>query len=1014
MPEAITWTMVLTMVIGTVISMALNMVMSAIFSGGNKQATPNNLSTTVQGHSRTLSIRQAVAPREIVLGQVRKGGIITFLALAGADQDSFHVVLTLSGHRIKRIGPLYIGNEIATSEAGNGIGKFAGLISIEKKLGQPGEPAFPGLIAANLGWTAAHLQEGCSSAHVALTWDENVFGSFDVSQLNFDIWGHDQIFDSRTNAWGFTDNAAQVVAWYLNDPTFGLNSPFADEFDLAELDAGANIADEYVPVIETSAPYTIDPASSIMTLTEPMQPYAGGIPSGLWAPLLGDQVTLAGGGGVIYYWIPMSCVIGDYGAGTSDQFTGYLATSLAAALAPSGIDLSGFGLTGTLTRIAERRYCANGVFTCDLTPSTILPSLLSALGGSAGHAFKTSGLWTIKPAAYETPTTPGIDESHLRKDGFTIMSQATLRDFCNGVRGKYINPARGWQEDDYPAATDPVLVAAEGGDKWQPLNLPMELSPSRAQRIATIELLKARLELQIPQLPCKLSALRFMPTDNLPFSFARYGWEQEIFEVGAISLSKEVDDDGNPVLGVDLALRVADPNAYAWTADKAHLIPMAPKSALPRSGNVSAPGAITVTEQYYAGVDAAGVRIRALINVEPSPDAYVMAYLFSWSPAGAENWSDLPPVPMALGVPTIQAIIYDLAVGHYDFRVQALNGIGATSEPVYLRDEPIDPLPAPPDVTGFTVSQEGNVVEASWEPSDFYALAGYDFGFAPKGTTDPDLFSILDFEKKGTTVVSVSVPDGPWTFAVWGVNIGGERSAHIATADLTVVTDTNAPIYDRDELPAGLGTMSGLLRHCNGTLLVRSQYMADHYTDYSLWDKFPPDPVSSAYYITPPIDTGFDSDLRLYGRWVAQPGPEQTSPPAPTISIETWKEGESDPNTWTDNWVLGFRDLRYMRQKLVLAGITEDHVPVISSFEPVADGAPELKDGGVATIAAGGTRVDFNLAFHLTPRIRLSVIAASPLYATVSAPDKDGFTGHVWNSAGTDVGGTTPWDAEGE
>jgi len=704
--------------ITSVLSMALSMVVQSLFSSGNHQTA--NLGQT-NGRPRNVTVRQAVAPREIALGEVRKGGIISFIALGGADNEVFHLVVTLSGHPIERIGAIYIAGQLAIDPDGNSVGVYAGLINVEKKLGAVGEPAFAGLIAANLGWTSDHRQDGCASIHLALTWNEDAFSSFDPTQLSFDVWGHNRIYDPRAATFGFNDNAALVVAWYLNDATFGLGVALDDTgFDLPTLEATANLCDEYVGLTETSASVTISGATSQITINEAMQPAAGDTPSGLWAPLIGDRVQLSGAlpGEIAadsdYYWIPATEILGSYTDAIPDTFTGYIATTLANALARNFIAVTGDG-SGTLTRTAERRYCASGVFTADLTPSSILPGLVSALGGGAGRAFKSAGLWVVKAGAYETPGDVGLGEDDLRRDGFTVVSQAGLRDFCNGVRGKFINPARGWQEDDYPAATDSDLVAAEGGQKWLTLNLPMEHSGSRAQRIATMEFLRNRLELRIPQLPCKLSALQFRPTDTVPFSFARYGWSSVPFEVVAMALAKEEDSDGQPVLGVDLTLKTISPDAYSWTADQAELIPLAPKANLPNPAVIKAPGVPVVSDDLYVTRDGGGVKAKAVVEVA-AIDAYANNYRVGYRLQGVANWTDGPWVSPDPTAATVSFEFFDLAPGLYDFRARCMNAIGVMSTySVFIGSEILGLGAAPADVAHFTVTPINGFGYAVWD-----------------------------------------------------------------------------------------------------------------------------------------------------------------------------------------------------------------------------------------------------------------------------------------------------------
>lgn len=840
------------LLIGLLITVALNFVLGAIF-GGKKSPQQQQQPFT----SRTVSTRQAVSPREIVLGVQLKGGVITFMALDPAsNNNNLHLVITLAGNRCASIGEMYIaGTPVGLDGTGAARNPLfyegAPLIFVEKKLGHPGEPAFPNLVAANLGWTSAHRQDGCASVHIMMIWDETAFAGFDPSQIAFDVWGYDQLYDPRSDSSGFSDNAALCVGYYLTAPTVGLASSWSTEMDDSDLDTAANLADEYVNLTPTTAPFVADPSNNFIAMMEPMQPSGGGIYSGLWAPLLGDevQVSVSAGGtlpsplsaSATYYWIPAEIIPGTaappdssnvftgnfavtypyaldwlgatiasavntaYNTALTDAtpapdiFLGYLAASLADALAGNAIAITDAGTgTFTLAHVAERRYCTNGVFTLNQTPVDIMTGLLAQLGGSAGRAVWTGGQWSVQGGAYVPPTV-SLGDGDLRKDGFSVLTQASRHDFCNWIGGTFINPASFWQQDNYPPATSSAMVSADGVLAQTSLNLPFELSASRAQRIALMELLRARSELQIPQLPCKLSALQVRGGDLVEFSHARFGWTDVVFDVLGLVMSQEQDLNQQPVLGVDLALRFTQAADYAWSPGDAALMPIAPKSSLPDPTVVAAPGAPVISEQLYQTTDATGVKINAVVTCTASPDAFVVSYLFEYAPHGTTNWTLLPPQPAAAGASAVVAVIYNIAPGVYDFRVRAQNGAGAFS--AYATSTyTITPVPDPADVTGFAGVQYGALLRLTWNPVAAYLPTTYDVGFAPMGTTDWSLFDMLSEEEAGTELTVPAKP-GSWTFGIRAHDIAGHLSDDIATFDLVVV-NTSDVYYDASEAPA--------------------------------------------------------------------------------------------------------------------------------------------------------------------------------------------------------------------
>jgi hypothetical protein len=109
--------------------------------------------------------------------------------------------------------------------------------------------------------------------------------------------------------------------------------------------------------------------------------------------------------------------------------------------------------------------------------------------------------------------------------------------------------------------------------------------------------------------------------------------------------------------------------------------------------------------------------------------------------------------------------------------------------------------PLPPNVTGFAAQQSGAVVAFAWDAASDAALKGYDIGYAPQGTSDWSLFSLLTEAAAGTEMTNAEVPPGSWTFGIRARDIADQLSPAIATLDL-VVTNALPVISAADAAPA--------------------------------------------------------------------------------------------------------------------------------------------------------------------------------------------------------------------
>src|SRR5579883_3649207 len=86
----------------TVISTAASIVIGQVSKLFHKQPSSSSLSS--YNGRVSVTARQAVAPRLVAYGHVRIGGIITFLAASGLNNQLLHIVITLTGHEVNAIG----------------------------------------------------------------------------------------------------------------------------------------------------------------------------------------------------------------------------------------------------------------------------------------------------------------------------------------------------------------------------------------------------------------------------------------------------------------------------------------------------------------------------------------------------------------------------------------------------------------------------------------------------------------------------------------------------------------------------------------------------------------------------------------------------------------------------------------------------------------------------------------------------------------------------------------------
>ena len=190
--------------------------------------------------TRTQSFRQAITEHQIVLGRVKVGGPIVFIHSAtddaGREDGFFYAVVVVAAHRVRAIGDVTLGDALESDP------RYAGLVRVDRHLGDPAQAADANLVAETGGkWTAAHRGQGRAYIAVRLKITAEAFPSGPPNMAAI-VEGADTILDPRTGATGWSDNPALCLAWYIT-ASFGWRATW-DDIDIPCLIAAANICDE--------------------------------------------------------------------------------------------------------------------------------------------------------------------------------------------------------------------------------------------------------------------------------------------------------------------------------------------------------------------------------------------------------------------------------------------------------------------------------------------------------------------------------------------------------------------------------------------------------------------------------------------------------------------------------------------------------------------------------------------------------------------------------------------------
>ena len=266
----------------------------------------------------------------------------------------------------------------------------------------------------------------------------------------------------------------------------------------------------------------------------------------------------------------------------------------------------------------ENRYECHGIIATSQTPADAINALLGAM---AGKAIFSGGKWRILAGVYYTPTLT-FDEDDLR-GGFKVQSLVSRRENFNCIKGVFSSIADQYVATDFPPVISSTFIAQDNGEAvYKSIELPLTTSPSMAQRLAKIELLKARQQITLT-MPLKLSGLQANVGDIVQINNTRMGWSAKPFEVVTMQMAL------GEQLGVDLELREISTDVFDWQTSEEQAYDPSPNTNLPNAFVVATPTDLTIQASVRLTADGTA-QSGLLITWTPPTNAFVLTYEVQW------------------------------------------------------------------------------------------------------------------------------------------------------------------------------------------------------------------------------------------------------------------------------------------------------------------------------------------------------------------------------------------------
>lgn len=533
-----------------------------------------------------------------------------------------------------------------------------------------------------------------------------------------------------------------------------------------------------------------------------------------------------------------------------------LATTLENARAGSAIVITDTGIgEHTATRVSQLRYTCSGVAKVDGDPFRALESMMTA---AAGVVTYEAGLLKVFAGAATTATGAVVTAADMRDGDLNVEPFLPRAQVFNAARGTFVDPDAYYTQADLPPYMNETYRLEDDGERiFRDFDFAFTDDRTRGQRLLKIAVERARqgVTCVFPAKPRKFDTGVW---DVEALTIEDFGWSGKEFRV--MGWNEGAD------FGVDLILREEAAAVWDWNLGDETTIDLAPNTNLPSAGNVLAPEALDMQEELYRTRQGSGIKSRAVLSWDPSPDAFVQSggdYQVEYRQSGEPEYKVQAPVRAP------RAEIDDLEPAVYDFRVQARNVFRVPSGYVSLTKEIVGLPAAPSDLTGLTLYAAGGTAGLRWDRHpdlDVREGGNIRFRHSPllSGATWQGSTSIGDPVDGFQT--GVSFPLKPGTYLARVFDAGGTPSPGVASvstkqAALTAFATLGTVI----EHPLFLGAQSGVAG-VDSVLKLSGNTLIDDWADFDAVAHFDTEggiATTGTYGFSAGLDLGSVKRVRL-------------------------------------------------------------------------------------------------------------------------------------------------------
>jgi hypothetical protein len=447
-----------------------------------------------------------------------------------------------------------------------------------------------------------------------------------------------------------------------------------------------------------------------------------------------------------------------YGMGMSSTEMDDTAFNVAANICDEQVEVKPITVPATY----ENRYEANGVLYTSATPDENIGKILTAMGGLIAYS---GGAMVPYAAGYRIPTVTLTEQDFVA--GITVQTKTSARDRVNGVKGVFVSSKSEWQPTDFPPVSSATFLSQDNNVRyWRDVSLPMTTSSSCAQRLARIELRRARQEITLTS-RFRLDAMQLRAGDTVMVTLDRFGWSSKVFEVMEWNF---VSDGNPPTLLVEMTLRETASTVYDWSASDETEFDTQPTTTLPNPFSVAAPTNLSlVADGTTQLIQADGTAIPRIKVAWSAPsEQFIQSggqVLIEYKQGNATTYLTWSKVG---GTQVLDYISSDVKIGTtYDVRLSGLSYFGISTSYLTSSITVAKDTTAPATPTSLTAAVgTGKAVSLDWDDNAEPDLSEYGIYRNTTGTTPSSATVDKVAEVRASRFVDTEVTIGT-TYYYW-------------------------------------------------------------------------------------------------------------------------------------------------------------------------------------------------------------------------------------------------------